>query len=170
MPGSQSGFWSKQWQQSQWVKWSESRSVMSDTLWPHGLYTPWNSPGQNTEVSGHSFLQGIFPTQGWNPGLLHCRWILYQLSHQRSPWILEWVAYPFSSGSSRPMNRTRVSCIAGKFFTNWATREALRVCEHTSILKKQYLHVRSNKKLFKDILPNLPQTSTTTTYKLNRNS
>ena len=42
----------------------------------------WNSPGKNTRVSSHSLLQGIFPTQGSNPGLLHCRQILYQLSHQ----------------------------------------------------------------------------------------
>ena len=49
-----------------------------------------------------SLLQGIFPTQGWNPGLPHCRWILYQLSHQGSPRILEWTACPFSKGSSRP--------------------------------------------------------------------
>ena len=47
-----------------------------------------------------SFLQGIFPTQGLNPGLPHCGWILYQLSHKGSPRILEWVAYPFTSGSS----------------------------------------------------------------------
>ena len=45
-------------------------------------------------------LQGIFPTQGSNPGLPHYRWILYQLSHKGSLRILEWVAYPFSSGSS----------------------------------------------------------------------
>ena len=62
------------------------------------LYSPWNSPGQNTGVGSLSFLQGIIPTQGSNPGLPHCRWILYQLSHQESPRILEWVAYPFSSG------------------------------------------------------------------------
>ena len=43
---------------------------------------PWNSLGQNTGVGGLSLLQGIFPTQGLNPGLLHCRWILYQLSHK----------------------------------------------------------------------------------------
>ena len=55
------------------------------TLWPHGLYIPWNSPGQNTGVGSLSFLQGIFPTQGSNPGLSHYRQILYQLSHQRSP-------------------------------------------------------------------------------------
>ena len=51
-----------------------------------------------------SLLQGIFPTQGLNPGLPHWRQILYQLSHQGSPRILEWVAYPFSSRSSRPRN------------------------------------------------------------------
>ena len=60
--------------------WSESRSVMSDSLWPHGLYSPWNSPGQNTGVGSLSLLQGIFPTQGSNLGLPHCRRILYQLS------------------------------------------------------------------------------------------
>ena len=63
-----------------------------------------------------SLLQGIFPTQGLNWSLLHCRQILYQLSHQGSPRILESVAYPFSRGSSQPRNRTRVSCITGRFF------------------------------------------------------
>ena len=103
---------------------SESCSVMSDSLWLHGLYSPWNSPGQNTGVDSLSLLQGIFPTQGSNPGLLHYKWILYQLSHKGSPRILEWVTYPFSSRSSRPKDRTRVSCIAGKFCTKWAIREA----------------------------------------------
>ena len=58
---------------------------MSESLRPHGLYNPWNSPGQNTGVGSRSVLQGIFPTQGLNPGFPHCRWILYQLSHQGSP-------------------------------------------------------------------------------------
>ena len=58
------------------------------------------------------------------PGLPHCRWIFYQLSHKGSPRILEWVAYPFFSGSSWPRNQTRVSCIAGWFYTNWVMREA----------------------------------------------
>ena len=78
------------------------KSVMSYSLRPHGLYSPWNSPGQNTGVGSHSLLQRIVPMQGSNPGLLHCRQILYQLNHQGSPRILEWVAYPFSRGSSRP--------------------------------------------------------------------
>ena len=67
---------------------------MSDSLQPHELYSPWNSPGQNTGVGRLSLLQEVFPTQGLNPGLLHCRWILYQLSHTGSPRILEWVAIP----------------------------------------------------------------------------
>ena len=66
-------------------KWSESHSVVSDSLWPHGLYSPWNSPGQNTGMGSLSLLQGIFPTQGSSPGLPHCRQILYQLSHKGSP-------------------------------------------------------------------------------------
>ena len=62
---------------------------------PPELLCPWNSPGQNTGVGSLSLLQGIFPTQGSNPGLPHCRRILYQLSHKGSPRILEWVTYPF---------------------------------------------------------------------------
>ena len=61
-----------------------SRSVVSDSLRPRGLYSPWNSPGQNTGVGSLSLLQGIFPTQGWNPSLPHCRQILYQLSQADS--------------------------------------------------------------------------------------
>ena len=59
-----------------------SCSVMSDSLRSHRLYSPWNSPGQNTRVGSLFLLQGIFPTQGLNPGVLHCRRILYRLSHQ----------------------------------------------------------------------------------------
>ena len=86
--------------------------------------SPWNSPGQNTGVGSLSLLQGIFPTQGSNPGLPHCRRILYQLSHKGSPRILGWEVYPFSSRSPWPRNRTGLSCTAGRFFTNWAIREA----------------------------------------------
>ena len=96
----------------------ERHSDMSDSLQPHGLYSPWNPPGQNTGVGNHSLLQGAFPTQRSNRGLLHCRWILYSLSHQGSPRIQEWEAYPFSRGSSQPRNQTRVSCVAGRFFTS----------------------------------------------------
>ena len=48
------------------------------------MVSPWNSPGKNTEVGCHSLLLGIFPTQGSNLGLLHCRQILYHLSYQGS--------------------------------------------------------------------------------------
>ena len=70
-------------------------------------------------MGSFSLLQGIFPTQGSNPGLLHYRLILYHLSHKRST-IWEWVAYPFSNISFQPRSWTRVSCIAGGFLTNWA--------------------------------------------------
>ena len=103
----------------------ESCLVMYDSLWPHGLYSPWNCLGQNTGVGSLSLLQGtfpnpgikpkspnlqavslpaetqekskdtrvgsqsllhwIFPTREFNWGLLHCRWIFYQLSYQGSP-------------------------------------------------------------------------------------
>ena len=77
------------------IKWnityeSENHSVMSNSLPPLGLYSRWNSPGQNTGV-GSLFLQGIFPTQGLNPGIPHSRWILYHLSHKGSPYICVWV-------------------------------------------------------------------------------
>ena len=81
---------------------SESCSVVSDSLRPHGLYSPWKSPGQNIEVGSLSLLRGIFPTQGSNPGLLHCRQILYQLSHKGNPRILEWVAHPFPGDLPNP--------------------------------------------------------------------
>ena len=101
---------------------------MNEVAFPHGLYRAWDSPGQNTGVRNRSLLQGIFPTQGENPGLSHCGWILYQLSHQGSPRILEWVAYPFSSRSSQPRNQTGVSCVAGR-----ATWEAPNKGQHLTI-------------------------------------
>ena len=84
-------------------------SVMFDSLWPHGLpgsSVHGDSPGKNTGVGYHALLQGIFPTEGSNPGFPHCRQILYHLSHQGSPRILEWVAYSFSRGSSWSRNWT----------------------------------------------------------------
>ena len=95
----------------------------------HADSLPSEPPGKpkNTGVGSLPLLQGIFPTQESNPGLLRGRRILYHLSHQVSPRILEWVAYPFSRGTFWPRNRTSVSCIADRFFTSWATREALQV-------------------------------------------
>ena len=101
---------------------------MSDSLdpidhRPPGSFVHGDSPGKNNEVSCHALLQGIFPAQGLSLGLPHCRQILYHLSNQGSPRILEWVAYPFSRGSSRPSNWTGISSIVGGFFTKRATRE-----------------------------------------------
>ena len=82
-----------------------------------------NSPGKNTGVGFHALLQEFFPTPGSNPSLPYCRRILYHLKHQGSPKVLQWVAYPFFSGSSPPRSRTGVSFITGGFFTSGATRE-----------------------------------------------
>ena len=95
-------------------------SVVSDSLLPHGLYSPWNSPGQNIGVGSPSFLQRIFPTQ-----FSHIAGRFFTSGPCKGcPRILERVAYPFSRGSFRLRNRTRVSCIAGGFFTNWAIRKS----------------------------------------------
>ena len=85
----------------------KGQKVVSDSLRPYGLQSarllcPWDPLGKNTGVGCHALLQGIFPTQGLNPGLPHCRWILYCLGLQRKPKILEWVAHPFSKGTSQP--------------------------------------------------------------------
>ena len=74
-------------------------SVMSDSLQPHGLQPtrllcPWDLPGMNTGVGNHSLLQSIFPTQGSNLGLPHCRQILYGLSHRGSPWKVRRITRP----------------------------------------------------------------------------
>ena len=91
---------------------------------PPGASAHGDSPGKNTGVSGHALLQGILLTQGSNPGCPHCGQMLYCLSHQGTPRTLEWAACPFSRGSPRSRNQTWVSCLAGGFFTGWATREA----------------------------------------------
>ena len=89
--------------------------------------TIFNSLSQNTGVGSLSLLQGISPIQGSNPGLPHCRQILYQLSHKGSPRILEWLAYLFSRGSSQPRNQTMVSCIAGRFFAAMDMQKSVQV-------------------------------------------
>ena len=92
---------------------SESHSVLSNSLQPHGLYSPWNSLGKNTGVGSLLLLQGIFPTQGSNLGLPPCRQILYQLSHKGSPrscfkyiiiWCSNWCPFFFKSESWNTSN------------------------------------------------------------------
>ena len=138
------------------VKVTQSCLTLCD---PHGLYSPWNSPGQNTGVSSLSLLQGIFPTQGSHLSLMSpvlAGGFLTTSTTWEAPWfhfksevkvevpqsrptlcdpmgivygilqarILESVAFPFSRGFSQPRNWTQISCIAGRFFTSWGTREA----------------------------------------------
>ena len=95
-----------EWSLSHWItrKWKKVKVAQSCLTLCNAmdLYNPWNSSGQNTGVGSFSHLQRIFPTQESNPGLPHCRWIFYQLSHKRSPRILEWISYPFSSDLPDP--------------------------------------------------------------------
>ena len=100
-----------------------------------------DSPGKNTGVGCHALLQGIFPTQGSNPDLPHCRQILYQLSHQGSPRILEWIAYPFAKGSSWPRNRTRISCIAGASLPAELPEKPFIFPKHFLLMEKANLDV-----------------------------
>ena len=73
---------------------------MSDSLPPQRLYSPWNSPGQNTRLGSLPLLEGIFKTQGSNPGLQHCRWIPYQLSRRE---VQEyWSGQPIPSPEDLP--------------------------------------------------------------------
>ena len=111
------------------MKWSESRSVVSDSLRPHGGYSPWNSPGQNTGVGSHSLLQGTFPTRGSNPGLLHCRQILYQLSYQGSPGICTVVNFAFFGFSEYPW---------------WFRHFVFKICECLNWLAFSALHSTMN--------------------------
>ena len=106
--------------------WNWSCSVLSKGWWPHGLYSPWISPGQNTGVGSLSLLQGIFPTQGSSPGNPNWRQFLHQLSDQGSQRMLEWLAYPFSNRASLPRKWTDVYSFAGTIFPNWALRKVLR--------------------------------------------
>ena len=130
---------------------SESHLVVSDSLWPHGLYS---LPGSSVhgiiqarilEWVAITYSKGIFPTQGSNPGPLHYRWILFHLSHQGSPRTLEWVAYPFSRDLPAK-NQTGISCIAEGFPTRRSIRKALTIvkfsCQSGRLgnLYKNYKH------------------------------
>ena len=96
------------------MKCSERSSVMSGSLQSHGLYSPWNSPGQNTGVGSLSLLQGIFPTQGLNPSLPHFRQILYQLRHKEN-----WSGLQFPSPGNLPDPEIKPASpiLAGGFFS-----------------------------------------------------
>ena len=102
------------------------------------LLCPWNSPGKNTGLHSHSLLQGIFPTQGSNSGLMHCRQILYYLSHQGSPRILEWVAYLFSKGSSQPKNQNQILYCRQIFYQLSYQGSPKKALLSTGILQARY--------------------------------
>ena len=135
---------------------------MSESLQPHGLYSPQNPPGQNTGVGSLSLLQGIFPTQGLNPGLPHGTQILYQLCHKGRPRILELVAYTFCR-SSQTRNQTRVSYIAGGFFFNYlffywriiALQNFVVFCQTSTWISNRYIYIPF---LFKNFLPSASPT------------
>ena len=132
-----SQIWLSDWIELNWthtyMKWSESHSLVSNSLWPHGLYSSWNFPGQYTGVYSHFLLQGIFPILGSNPHLPHCGQILYLLSHQQSPRILDWVASPFQwIFQTQESNWGLLYC---RFFSSWATK-CVRVHKIHRLLKK----------------------------------
>ena len=96
-----------------------SHSVASDSLQPLGLYSPWNSPGQNTGVGSLFLLQGIFPTQGSNPGLPHWRQAdTLPAEPQGKPKNTGVDSLFLLQGIISTQESNRVSCIAGRFFTN----------------------------------------------------
>ena len=122
------------------LSWKWKCSIVCNSWGPHGLYSPWNSLGQNTGVGSHSLLQGTFPTQGLNPGLPKCRQILYQLSHQGSPRIMERVVYPFSSRSSWPRNQTRVSALQADSLLSELPRKPLEVKGSLSVFMYMFFY------------------------------
>ena len=150
------------------VKWVSARDLIYRVSEVKSLscvrlfMTPWTVAYQAPPSMGFSrqeYWSGLpFPSprdlpNPWsNPDLLHCRQIFYQLSHKGSSRILEWVAYPFSSGSSWLRNWTRVSCIGGRFFTNWA------------ISKRCLLHGRKAMANLDNILKNRDITLPTKVY------
>ena len=101
-----------------------SRLWLSATPWTVARQAPMSVEvlqARILEWVALTFSRASSQTQGPNPGLPHCRQIIYQPNHQGSPRIREQVACPISRGSSRPRNQTRVSCGAGGFFIKWAT-------------------------------------------------
>ena len=135
----------------------ESCSIMSNSLWPHGLYSPWNSPGQNTGVGSIPFSRGSSqPRDQTQVCHIACGFFTSWATRSEVKWsevaqscptlcntmdcslpgsfihgifqarVLEWVAISFSRGSSWLRDQTQVSCIVGRGFTIWATREALK--------------------------------------------
>ena len=100
------------------------------------IYRPWSSPGQNTGVGSLSLLQGIFPTQGSNPDLPHCRRIPYQLSHKGSPWCLQGEQLLMWSQRSEPLVKRAVLCLI--LALDW---KLLRANSLTSLYPRCFIRV-----------------------------
>ena len=101
--------WAAWWPRERTSRWWRVKAKVDQsclTLWDHGLYSPWTSPGQSTGVGSLSLLQGDLPNLGIKPRSPDCRWMLYQLSCKGNPRLLEWIAYP-----SQPRNRTRAPAL-----------------------------------------------------------
>ena len=124
---------------------NEILSVMSNSLWPLGPYTPWNSPGQNTEAGSLSLVWVIIPTQ-----VSRISGRFFTSRATRKEWM-EWVAYPFSSGSSEHRNWTGFSYIAGRLFTNWTSEKLMYVYDSSQFLSCLY-HVLALNILVRDSL------------------
>jgi len=131
-----------------------NHSVVSNSLRPHGLhcparlYCPWNSPG-NTGLGFHALLQGIFPTQGLNPGLLHCRWILYCLSHQGSPnrlglsWIQISYHFPNHRSSFLFCASTQIFFCIEKYFS-FLLRNFQLTFKEKNLFIDEFIHLLSS--------------------------
>ena len=123
-----------------------SVTLVSNSLRPHGLQParllcPWDSPGKNTGVGCHSFLQGIFPTQGSNPGLPHCRQILYRLSHQGSPSV-EYVSH--HTRNPRLLLKSTLWLMAG-FKSTCGHRSRVSLQKTSSFLLRNHHFLRQDK-------------------------
>ena len=104
---------------------SESRVWLFVSLPGSSIHGIFQARVLSTGVAFHFLLQGIFPTQGLNPGLPHCRQTLYPLSHQGSPRILEWVAYSYL-GKEWQWGGEQVSCITSTLVMSLVSCEILK--------------------------------------------
>ena len=123
--------------------WSEEPSEVKWKLLSHVRLSATPQTIQSMEFSRPEYWSGLafpFSRRSSQPRdcLPHCRRILYQLSHQGSPRILEWVAYPLSRGSSWPRNQTGVACIASGFLTSWVTREVTQSVFYSLPIKNSF--------------------------------
>ena len=126
---------------------------MSNSLQPHGWYSPRNSPGQNTGVGGHSLLQEIFPTQGSNSGVPHCSWILYQLSHQGNRNHFNYSIY----STQNPMLYTG---LRSRGCESWTVKkaecqriDAFKLWSWRRLLRVPWTARRSNQSILEEISP-----------------